>query len=188
MFEAEFRKLMRREGYYANDPNDRGGETYCGISRRVHPSWEGWKKIDAYRSLGELHKLRDDPEMRDMLAAFYRRNYWDRVSGDDLANEAAAVAGEAFDAAVNCGRRNASLWLQQSLNVLNDGGKRYPDIIEDGWIGAQTVGAVHWYTESGKPLAVLVKVQNARQANHYYELMRKDPSQERFAFGWLERA
>jgi lysozyme family protein len=42
--------VMNNEGGYANDPSDRGGETYKGISRNNFPNWKGWKLID-------LHKL-----------------------------------------------------------------------------------------------------------------------------------
>ena len=35
------------EGGYANHPNDRGGETLCGIARRCHPGLVLWKLVDA---------------------------------------------------------------------------------------------------------------------------------------------
>jgi hypothetical protein len=35
------------EGEWVNDPDDRGGETYRGISRVHWPKWAGWAIIDA---------------------------------------------------------------------------------------------------------------------------------------------
>lgn len=48
------------------DPNDPGGETYSGISRRYNPKWEGWVFIDKsdYESAYKLVK------------SFYLNNYW----------------------------------------------------------------------------------------------------------------
>jgi lysozyme family protein len=33
---------LRNEGYYVNDKDDSGGETYRGISRVNFPKWAGW--------------------------------------------------------------------------------------------------------------------------------------------------
>jgi type VI secretion system secreted protein VgrG len=38
-FLKAFNTTMTFEGGYANDPDDAGGETYMGISRRYHPDW-----------------------------------------------------------------------------------------------------------------------------------------------------
>mgnify|MGYP002957326922 CR=1 FL=1 len=36
-FNEEFKKVILVEGGYVNDPDDAGGETYLGISRRYNP-------------------------------------------------------------------------------------------------------------------------------------------------------
>ena len=51
------------EGGYANHPNDRGGETLCGIARRCHPGLVLWKLVDAEK---------DHPSFRQGSAAFTR--------------------------------------------------------------------------------------------------------------------
>jgi len=186
-FETAMRPLRRREGGYARDPDDRGGETYSGISRRFFPGWAGWKIIDSYQSAGILHQLREDTQLFALVDSFYKKHFWDPICGDQLCELSAAVADEVFDSAVNCGRHRASLWLQQALNTLNNGGKRYADITEDGQIGLRTLGALRDYVNTGKPLVVLVHLLNHIQGCHYFRLMRKDPTQEKFAFGWLER-
>ena len=45
-FNIAFNKVVFHEGGYVNDPEDRGGETYMGISRRAHPSSNIWYHID----------------------------------------------------------------------------------------------------------------------------------------------
>jgi len=46
IFDEAFEKTAAIEGGYVLDPDDAGGETYKGISRRFNPSWGGWDKID----------------------------------------------------------------------------------------------------------------------------------------------
>ncbi|MBW1801582.1 MAG: hypothetical protein JRJ85_12745, partial [Deltaproteobacteria bacterium] len=41
-FDEAFEKTTAIEGGYVFDPDDAGGETYKGISRRFNPSWGGW--------------------------------------------------------------------------------------------------------------------------------------------------
>ena len=36
-FDEEFDKVILAEGGYVNDPDDAGGETYLGISRKNNP-------------------------------------------------------------------------------------------------------------------------------------------------------
>lgn len=38
-------KIVEEEGRYVDDPNDDGGETYCGISSVHHPGWPGWQQV-----------------------------------------------------------------------------------------------------------------------------------------------
>lgn len=52
------------------------------------------------------------------VAAIYKRNYWDKVRGDDLPSGLDLVA---FDAAVNSGPARGARWLQQALGVADDG-------------------------------------------------------------------
>ena len=40
-FDEAFALTMKSEGGYANNPNDTGGETYKGVSRKNHPKWNG---------------------------------------------------------------------------------------------------------------------------------------------------
>lgn len=42
------RKVLKWEGGYVNDPDDPGGQTIFGITRRSHKYLNMWKSVDAY--------------------------------------------------------------------------------------------------------------------------------------------
>ena len=79
-FEQCLAHVLRSEGGYVNDPNDPGGETNMGISKRAYPH-ENIKGMTRARA-----------------ATIYRRDYWDAVQGDSLP---AGLDLVAFDPAVN---------------------------------------------------------------------------------------
>lgn len=99
-FDDAFRTLIGHEGGYVNHPDDPGGETKFGITKRTYP----------------------DEDIRDMTLArakvIYRRDFWDRVRGDELPYP---IAFQLFDAAVNSGRGNAIRWMQAAAGVAADG-------------------------------------------------------------------
>lgn len=101
---SQFDKLIDRvlshEGWYSNDPQDPGGETQWGISKRAHPD----VNIKALT--------------RAQAIDIYRADYWDKIKGDQLP---AGIAFQVLDAAVNHGVRTASRWLQASVGVTADG-------------------------------------------------------------------
>jgi hypothetical protein len=62
------------KGKHTFDPDDKGGETYSGISRKYNPKWAGWPFIDKgdYASADKLIK------------DFYYENYWKPAGCDDV--------------------------------------------------------------------------------------------------------
>ena len=47
-----------------------------------------------------------------------------------------------FDTGVNMGPAVAATFLQRALTALNRNGKDYPDLVPEGRIGTQTLGAL----------------------------------------------
>ena len=92
--------VFSHEGGYANDPNDPGGETRYGISKRSYPN-------EDIRNM-----------TRTRAAQIYRRDFWNAVKGDELP---AGLDLVAFDAAVNSGPSRGAKWLQSALGVIADG-------------------------------------------------------------------
>lgn len=190
---ADFKKILEKvlehEGGYANDWADRGGETYCGISRVHFPSWSGWPIIDAYsksrKTPADLRvALKQSTDLVGMVRSFYRLHFWDRFQGDKIPVDELAL--ELMDTAVNMGVHQAVLFLQKALNVLNRDELSYPDIVEDGGFGSKTNAALEQFLNLDS-VNLLCKVINIMQGARYLEIMRKSLSQERFARGWFNR-
>lgn len=103
-FDEAFDMLLGHEGGYSRHPEDPGGETMWGVTRKVALQ-EGYT--------GDMHVL-----PRDTAKAIYRRRYWDAVKADSLPD---AVRLSVFDAAVNSGVSQAVKWLQRAVDVADDG-------------------------------------------------------------------
>lgn len=188
-FEQAFQITLGHEGGYVFDPDDAGGETYKGVARRYHPGWPGWALIDRIKQQAEnkrqLNKLLgEDNELQQQIGAFYKQHYWDRFQGDAIATQ--ELAEELFDTGVNMGVHRAVRFLQEGLNLLNRNEKSYNDILEDGKSGPGTLAALNSYLAKDPP-EHLMKIMNILQGMHYIEYMRKSPTQEKYARGWLKR-
>jgi len=99
-FEDAFRNVIGEEGGYVDHPSDPGGETKYGISKRSYPN------VDIANLTLEQAR------------AIYKRDYWDRLRGDELPYPLAEFL---FDFAVNSGVGAATKALQRALGVLPDG-------------------------------------------------------------------
>lgn len=81
------------EGGYVNDPDDPGGETKWGISKRAYPN-------------------EDIPNLTPERAAeIYYKDYWLASGASNLAPPDCTVV---FDTAVLCGVSRAKRWLRES--------------------------------------------------------------------------
>lgn len=182
---ADFKKayeiVRAHEGGYANDPNDRGGETYKGIARKSFPNWPGWNIVDYYKKLGKITSLNRDAGLQEQVESFYKKNFWDILRLSMVQNQ--SIANELFDTGVNMGVGVAALFLQRSLNVTNRQGKDYNDLQLDGSIGAVTLSVLN---NHNRPLDVL-KTLNILQGAKYVSICEANPSQEVFYSGWLKR-
>lgn len=105
-FKEAFNKVVFNEGGYVNDPDDAGGETYMGISRRAHPNSIIWKHIDKitakYKTAKTITKyLKQNKELTKEIESIYKSDYW-LVMKLDL-EKSQRVANQIFDSAVNIG-------------------------------------------------------------------------------------
>lgn len=122
-FDIEFDKVIAVEGGYVNDPDDAGGETYLGISRRSNKNWTGWKIIDnikkQYGTKNITAKLKKDNTLNNTAKLLYKRNYWDTLELDDIPSQ--DIAHQLFDTCVNCGRTTAIRIAQQIIGMTITG-------------------------------------------------------------------
>lgn len=103
-FDQAFEKLIGHEGRYSNHPDDPGGETMFGVTKKVA------------RANGYEGAMIDLPLSK--AKEIYRDSYWDSVRADELP---AAVRFDVFDAAVNSGPGQAVRFLQRACGVADDG-------------------------------------------------------------------
>lgn len=115
-FDRAFDLLIGHEGGYVNNPDDPGGETNFGISKRAYPG-------EDIRNL-----------TIDRAKQIYRRDYWNKISGDKLPPKIAFLT---FDAAVNSGVSQAVKWLQEAVGTTRDG-VIGPKTITAAWAAAST--------------------------------------------------
>lgn len=186
-FKKAFEITMGHEGGYVDDPDDAGGETYRGISRKYNPNWEGWKIIDEIKKHSEdfTRDLKENALLQELVQDFYKDRYWDVFWGDNINDQ--NIAEEMFDTAVNMGAHRAVKFLQQGLNYLNRNEKLYEDLVEDGMFGSKTLKSISDLSHYGSDLDILVKVMNVLQGMHYLEYMKKSPIQEKYCRGWFKR-
>lgn len=188
-FEIAYGETEMREGGYVNDPVDRGGETCRGIARRFHDRWSGWALVDKIKTEHPddfKRRIDDSPEIAKLAKDFFRTQFWNPVRGDKIPDQ--HLANKVFDTAVNQGIGSSVRYLQESLNLLNRNQQDYADIEIDGSMGPATLETIDKFLrlEQGRP-DYLLKLLNLMQAFRYVEIMRRDPTQERFARGWLNR-
>ncbi len=149
-FDEAFELLMEHEGGYVNHPDDPGGETNWGVTKRVAVQ-EGYT--------GDMRVL-----PKDVAKDIYRRKYWDAVKAEKLPEE---MRYSVFDAAVNSGPKRAIEWLQQSIEVG-----------EDGILGDLTLREL--YTKHPKDVAVKFNVIRL-------EFLTSLPGWKSFGKGWARR-
>lgn len=93
--------ILQHEGGYVNHPNDPGGETNFGISKRSYP------KLD----IKNLSK--------DQASEIYYKDFWTKLRCDELQSELLAL--HVFDMGVNAGTGRAAKILQRILLIKDDG-------------------------------------------------------------------
>ena len=131
--------ILHHEGGYVNHPEDTGGETNLGVTKRVYQEWGGTK------------------DMKDLtfddVAPIYKKNYWDKMKCDDLPSGLDLCV---FDFGVNAGPGRAAKYLQTLIGTVADGG-----------IGPNTLAKLKEYTDKTGVKETITNYQNDRQS--YYE-------------------
>lgn len=165
--------LIKREGGYVYNPADRGGPTKYGITEAV----------------ARANGFKEHMQMLPLATAqtIYKLQYWTQPRFDRVNTVSQAVAEELLDTGVNCGTGFARPLLQRALNLLNNDGKMYPDMVVDGVYGDKTIAAlVSYLKHRGKAgEAVLVRVLNIMQGQRYIEICERNKGQETFFYGWI---
>ena len=145
------KQVLKYEGGYVDHPKDPGGPTNKGITQAVYDAWQKKNGLptQSVRNISDA-----------AVAAIYKQQYWDAISGDDLPS---GIDFAVFDYAVNSGVSKAAKTLQSVIGVA-----------QDGQIGPQTIQAAKDY--------VAMAVTNKRLA-----FMQSLSIWSTFGKGWAAR-
>lgn len=175
-FNELFDGVIKHEGYYANVTGDRGGETYMGVARNLHPKWSGWTIIDAYKKIhGEIRRNTkiDNTELTELVKDFYKYTFYDNCRIGSINN--GSIQEIIFDWCVNSGH-----WGSRGVQrVLNQFFKS--DLKMDGVIGKRTLSIIN----SCEARALFDAIKEARI--RYYYTISKRGQNHKFLNGWLKR-
>ena len=161
-------QVLRREGGYVDHAADRGGATNYGVTQQTLSDYLG----------REVSK--DEVKNMDISLAreIYKRNYFSGPKIDQLPEP---IQEFIFDCAVNHGPIRAIKFVQKVCNEA----KVASPIGTDGKIGPATVAAANQTQEElgSEFLAMLIE----ERRNFYRRIVERDPSQEVFLAGWMNR-
>ena len=167
-------EFSRPENALHKNPNEKG-LTFMGIYETAHPKWQGWGQVRAaINAYGDLEKasvaLYNDDTLVNLVASFYKTNYWDALNLDSVDSQ--IKTNELFCFAVNVGTKSAVRVLQDMLGLQCD-----------GIMGQETLRALNNYDEQ----AFDVDFDRAEIA-YYRNLIRKNPRLGIYERGWENRA
>lgn len=180
-FDIAYKITYEKEGGYINHPNDKGGETIFGISRNFHPNWSGWQMVDQAKWFctekegskeweNELTGLcKTNEGIVRLKLDFFKSLFWNPLQLDLITSQ--KIANALFDASVNHDPKDSARMAQEALGIK-----------VDGIVGNQTITALNSAVES-KFLNSLYSIRR----KYYYDIVKKNPSQQVFLNGWLAR-
>lgn len=165
-FHKTIEVVLAHEGGYVNDPDDPGGETNFGISKRRYTEVD----IKTLTRTGAI--------------ALYARDFWNPLY-EKLPTQ--KIADKLFDASINMTHGDTRPYFETDMQAvrllqqaLNDHGS---GVTEDGRFGPQTLMAVRMM-----PADILLRAFRTRLAMHYAALIAADPVRKKYARSWFWRA
>lgn len=167
LFDKAMDFVFKWEGGLCEDANDAGGITKFGVCLRF------LKTIKPNASREDIISLTKE----DAKDIFYSE-FWLRSHCDELPPK---VAFALFDSTVNVGNVQAGKFLQRALN---DAGA---NIKVDGIVGDETITACEDLMEKGTHEVDIVEAMIEKRKQFYKNLAAKNPTQQVFLKGWLNR-
>lgn len=156
--------ILRWEGGFVNDPVDKGGATNMGVTIGTWRSVGYDKDGDGDIDVDDLHLL----DKEDVIERVLRPHYWNRWRADEILNQ--SVANILVD----------WVWASGTHGIKRP--QRILGVTADGIAGPKTLAAVN----SMDPMELHFRIKNDR-IKFIDEICRRDPSQERFRKGWMNR-
>ena len=156
--------ILKWEGGFVNDPVDKGGATNMGVTIGTWRSVGYDKDGDGDIDVNDLHLLTRE----DVIERVLRPHYWNRWRADEILNQ--SVANILVD----------WVWASGTHGIKRP--QRILGVTADGIVGPKTIAAVN----SMDAMELHFRIKNDR-IKFIDEICRRDPSQERFRKGWMNR-
>lgn len=174
-FESIIKKTLAHEGGFSDDENDRGGATYCGITLRfinALPKLFLFKlDLPQVLTVDDLKKL-----TQEQIKYIYYSQFWIMFHYDKLIND--SIAEKMFDLSVNMGSFRINKIAQTAYNLDHS-----LKLVVDGQVGQASIKAFN-ECNSNK---LLTEIKQGA-INYYENIVKKNPSQNKFLNGWKARA
>ena len=152
--------VLKHEGGFVNNPNDRGGATNFGITQQTLSEWRAGPV-----TVADVEALTEAEARRIYLELYIVWPGFDKIADWRLRHLA-------VDSGVNHGQQRVIKWLQALVGVT-----------EDGKLGPKTAAAIN-REGPGRMFNRLL----ARRIRWYGSLISSERSQAVFAHGWMKRA
>ncbi len=170
LFSKSLNAVLKHEGGFVDDPDDRGGATNMGITQATLADWRG-KDV----TTEDVKALTVEE-----ASGIYKGRYWDKMSLDLILSQPLAEA--VMDFGVNAGVKTAGKALQQAANWVQKGRLR-GELVEDGGIGPITLRYVNTTNER----TLVLKFFEVR-IRYYTSICRGRPLNRKFLYAWMRRS
>lgn len=156
------------EGNYVWHPRDKGGETYGGIARKIHPKWQGWEYVDAAKPL----KRHDRVEAAEFYVMDWYLTLWVREGFEVIEDRTLAL--NLFDFRIHSSPRTVTKLTSRVLEQMGCEAV----VVSENWVDDRfnRVDPVEF--------ALRLKIQRLILFNH---IVTNHPSQKVFYGGWCKR-
>jgi lysozyme family protein len=182
-FRTALHYIMSHEGYYVYHPDDRGGETYCGITRVYQSHWKGWEYLDKHRRYtkveGRWRRLpipwntHFDDKMLDFYVQDFYLDLWVKEGFFYIKEQ--RTANYVFDFRVN-----GTVGTRIIKRSLNDLGFKIPITNDMDSTTIATINRANKY--------VFLKTLKYRRNSFYRAIAVRDTTQRKFLNTWLTRS
>lgn len=160
-------KPWEGNGVYAWLPDDKGGETYAGISRVANPTWSGWTVVDFEKHRLKVDRLKNGWKIigiEPSVTQWYR-DLWDKYKMGNLVSQ--DIANLVFDFMVNSGPGN----VEKVIGPI---------------VGAKKMSTILELLNTGDLKKLHDQIKAAR-TTFLKGIVERDPTQAKFLTGWLNR-
>ncbi len=163
-FENFVDRLLVLEGGYANLKNDKGGPTKYGVTLLTWKEHGYDKDGDGDIDIDDIKKL--TPEDAKMIA---KKIFWDYYKADQIKNQ--SIAEFISDWGYNSGRTTIAKKVQTLLGLK-----------ADGMFGTITLDRINTINQEQ-----LFNTLKLARLEFVRKIVERDPSQQKFYQGWLNR-